>query len=284
MNYADLVLGTWYPIGGMSQVVRGLEQLAREKGSQFFYNSPVRDLNLIGGEIKSISVKRNNVHTDHVIAAADYHHVEQNLLPTHARKYKPKYWEDRVLAPSSLIFFLGMNKRVKGLLHHTLFFDEDFQLHAKEIYQDPKWPTSPQFYVSCPSKTDPSVAPEGCENLMILIPVASGLRDTEEMREKYFRLVMERLESLLSEKLLDHIIFKRSYAHRDFIDDYNAYKGNAYGLANTLLQTANLKPSIVNRKVRNLVYAGQMTVPGPGVPPAIISGQVAAQVIIDKVL
>lgn len=284
MNYADLMLGTWYPMGGMSQVVRGLEQLAKEKGAQFFYNSPVSDLNLVGREIKNISVNGNKVQTDHVMASADYHHVEQSLLPIHARKYKPKYWDDRVLAPSSLIFFLGLNKRIKGLLHHTLFFDKDFGLHATEIYEDPKWPTSPQFYVSCPSKTDPSVAPEGCENLMILIPVAAGLKDTEEIREKYFRLVIARLESLLGEEILDHIIIKRSYAHRDFINDYNAFKGNAYGLANTLLQTANLKPSIVNRKVKNLVYAGQMTVPGPGVPPAIISGQVGARVIIDKVL
>jgi len=283
MNYADLVLGTWYPIGGMSQVVQGLEQLAKEKGAQFFYDSPVSDLNLNVREIKSISVNGNNVRTDHVIASADYHHVEQNLLPTHLRKYKPNYWDNRVLAPSCLIFFLGLNKKVTGLLHHTLFFDEDFGLHAKEIYKEPKWPTSPQFYVSCPSITDHSVAPEGCENLMILIPVASGLSDTEEIREKYFQLVMERLESLLGEELISTIIIKRSYAHRDFIKDYNAFKGNAYGLANTLLQTANLKPTIVNRSVSNLVYAGQMTVPGPGVPPAIISGQVAAKIIIDKV-
>lgn len=284
MNYADLVLGTWYPIGGMSQVVRGLEQLAKEKGARFFYDSPVGGLTVKGREIKSISVNGNKLTTDHVVASADYHHVEQTLLPAHVRKYKPKYWDERTLAPSSLIFFLGLNKKVKGLLHHTLFFDEDFGLHAEEIYKDPKWPTSPQFYVSCPSKTDTSVAPEGCENLMILIPVASGLRDTEDVREKYFQLVMERLESLLGEELSNHIITKRSYAHRDFIGDYNAFKGNAYGLANTLLQTANLKPSIFNKRVNNLVYAGQMTVPGPGVPPAIISGQIAARVTIDKVI
>lgn len=235
MNYADLVLGTWYPIGGMSQVVRGLEQLAIEKGAQFFYNSPVSNLTLNGQGIKSIFVNGNNLPTDHVIASADYHHVEQNLLPAHVRKHKPKYWNDRVLAPSSLIFFLGLNKRVKGLLHHTLFFDEDFGLHAKEIYHDPKWPTSPQFYISCPSKTDSSVAPEGCESLMILIPVAAGLNDTEEIREKYFRLVVQRLESLLGENISEHIVLKRSYAHRDFISDYHAYKGNAYGLANTLM-------------------------------------------------
>jgi phytoene desaturase len=282
MNYADLVLGTWYPMGGMSRVVEGMEQLAKEKGVRFFYDSPVKNLTLNGRAIKSMSVNGDSIQTDHVVASADYHYVEQHLLPSHVRKYKPQYWDTRLLAPSSLIFFLGLNKKVNGLLHHTLFFDEDFGLHAKEIYHEPKWPTSPQFYVSCPSKTDPSSAPQGSDSLMILIPVAAGLIDTDDTREKYFKLVIKRLESLLGEDLSEHVVFKKSYAHRDFIDDYNAFKGNAYGLANTLLQTANLKPSIVNRNVSNLVYAGQMTVPGPGVPPAIISGQIAAQVIIDR--
>jgi phytoene desaturase len=187
-----------------------------------------------------------------------------------------------VLAPSSLLFYIGVNKKIKNLAHHTLFFDEDFSLHAREIYDDPKWPTAPQFYVSCPSKTDPSVAPEGGENLFVLIPVAPGLVDTEAQREKYFNLVMARLENLLDEKIRDHIIFKRSYAHSDFISDYNAFRGNAYGLANTLKQTANLKPGIVNKKITNLFYTGQLTVPGPGVPPSLISGQVVARELIKQ--
>jgi phytoene desaturase len=163
-----------------------------------------------------------------------------------------------------------------------LFFDEDFGVHAKEIYNDPKWPTAPQFYISCPSKTDPNVAPEGCENLLILIPVATGLDDEETIREKYFELIMERLEKITGERIKDHIVFKRSYAHNDFISDYNAFRGNAYGLANTLMQTANLKPGILNKKVKNLFYTGQLTVPGPGVPPSIISGQVVARELIKQ--
>jgi len=283
MNYADMHLGTWYPQGGMHKIVDAMEKLAIEKGVQFFYNTPVSKLNLNERGIKSISHQHGDVDTDYVVASADYHHIEQKLLPSWARKYEPSYWDARTFAPSSLIFFLGLNKKINGLLHHTLFFDEDFALHAAEIFEKPQWPTAPQFYVSCPSKTDPSVAPEGCENLMILIPVAAGLHDGDETREKYFRIVIDRLESLIGEEIKPHIVFKRSYAHRDFSDDYNAYKGNAYGLANTLLQTANLKPSMINPKIKNLVYAGQLTVPGPGVPPSIISGQVAADLIKDKV-
>ena len=181
------------------------------------------------------------------------------------------------MAPSSLIFYLGVNKKIEHLLHHTLFFDEDFTKHAEQIYDDPQWPTAPQFYVSCPSKTDPSVAPEGSENIFILIPVAPGLTDNEETRERYFEKIITRLEQLIGQNIRDHIVFKRSYAHRDFVHDYNAFKGNAYGLANTLMQTANLKPSIINKKIRNLFYTGQLTVPGPGVPPSIISGKVVAK-------
>jgi phytoene desaturase len=277
MNYADMALGTWYPMGGMFKIVEGMVALAKEKGVKFKFESPVDRLEMNSTKLKGIFSNGSYSAHDFVIAGADYNHVEQQLLPSAFRRYDEKYWDKRVMAPSSLLFYLGLNKRVKNLLHHTLFFDEDFSLHAKEIYENPRWPTSPQFYVSCPSKTDPSVAPEGHENILILIPVAPGLQDEDSIREKYFDLVINRLENLIGESIRDSIVYKRSYAHRDFVSDYHAFKGNAYGLANTLWQTANLKPSIVNKKVGNLFYTGQLTVPGPGVPPSIISGQVVAE-------
>lgn len=282
MNYADMALGTWYPMGGMYKIVEGMTAVAREQGAKFRFNAPVQALEMNGVRAKGLLVNNSVEHFDYVVASADYHHVEQQLIPEKYRKYKETYWDKRVLAPSSLLFYVGLNKKLKGLLHHTLFFDEDFSLHAKEIYEDPKWPTSPQFYVSCPSQTDPSVAPEGYENLLILIPVAPGLDDNETIREKYFTLVIDRLEKIIGEKVKPHIVYKRTYAHNDFIADYNAYKGNAYGLANTLMQTANLKPSIINKKINNLFYTGQLTVPGPGVPPSIISGQVAAKELVKR--
>lgn len=282
MNYADMVLGTWYTQGGMHKVVEAMESLAKEHNVKFAYSNEVERLNMVGNKIRSVLSARKEFTSDFVIASADYHHFEQKLLPPMNRKYDDKYWSQRTLAPSALIFFLGVNKRIKGLSHHTLFFDQDFSVHAKEIYEQPQWPSTPQFYISCPTKSDSSVAPEGCENLMILVPVASGLIDTDEIRETYFKIIISRLESILGEKISPHIVFKRSYAHNNFAQDYNSFRGNAYGLANTLMQTANLKPSMLNPKVSNLVYTGQLTVPGPGVPPSIISGQVAAQLIIDK--
>lgn len=280
MNYADMALGTWYPMGGMYKVIDAMVTLAKSLGVKFEFNSNVERLALSGNTATGLVVNGVFREFSYIVASADYHHVEQDLLPETHRRYDKSYWNKRVMAPSSLIFYLGINKKVEHLLHHTLFFDEDFANHAEEIYDRPQWPTAPQFYVSCPSKTDPSVAPAGCENIFILIPVAAGLSDDEVTREKYFQLIMKRLEKLTGQNITDHIVFKRSYAHRDFIGDYNAFKGNAYGLANTLSQTAILKPSIVNNKVKNLFYTGQLTVPGPGVPPSIISGQVVAKQLI----
>jgi phytoene desaturase len=282
MNYADMSLGTWYPKGGMFKIVEGMVKLAEEKGVKFLFNSPVEGLVLSGKKIEAITVAGKSNAIDHVVAGADYHHVEQDLLPSFYRRYSEKYWNERSLAPSSLIFYLGTNKKLDNLLHHNLFFDTDFKQHTDEIYRDPSWPTDPLFYVCCPSKTDDTVAPQGCENIFILIPVASGLTDDEPTRDKYFELVMDRMEKLTGQSIKSHVIYKKSYAHSDFIENYNSYKGNAYGLANTIRQTANLKPTIINKKVNNLFYTGQLTVPGPGVPPSLISGQVVANELMKR--
>ena len=282
MNYADMILGTWYPKGGMHKIIEGMVNLATSLGVHFEFNSDVKQIDVKNNKVESIIVNNEKRGYDFVVAGADYHHTEQKLLQPQHRNYTKGYWQDRVLAPSSLIFYLGVNIRLKGLIHHNLFFDQDFQLHISEIYEKPAWPTNPLFYVCCSSFTDETVAPTGHENVFILIPVAPGLRDDTATREKYFDLVMDRLEQLTNQKIRNHIVFKKSYAHTDFMNDYNAFKGNAYGLANTLFQTANLKPSIRNKKVKNLFYAGQLTVPGPGVPPSIISGQVAAAELIKE--
>lgn len=282
MNYADMALGTWYPMGGMYKIIEGMVELATQQGVKFQFNSAVERIEMNG--VKAEGMWSNNVFqpSDYIVAGADYHHVEQQLLPEKVRRYSTAYWNSRTMAPSSLIFYVGVNKRIQHLLHHTLFFDEDFSIHAREIYETPQWPSAPQFYVSCPSKTDPTVAPDGCENLLILIPVAPGLKDETTLRDKYFDMIMDRLENIVGENIRKHIIYKRSYAHNDFIADYNAFRGNAYGLANTLRQTANLRPSILNKRVTNLFYTGQLTVPGPGVPPALISGQVVARELIMR--
>ncbi len=277
MNYADLSLGTWYPMGGMHRIVEAMVRVAEENGVRIHLNQEVKGFEYhADGKIAAVLTDQSRFETDVVIGGADYEHIDQQLLPVEKRNYSKKYWDSRKMAPSSLLFYLGVNKRIPNLLHHNLFFDEDFGLHATEIYDDPKWPSKPLFYVSCPSKTDSSVAPEGSENLFLLVPVAPGLTDDEATREKYYHLIMDRLEARTGTDIRSHVVYKRSYAHRDFIEDYHAFKGNAYGLANTLGQTAVLKPSLKSKRISNLYFTGQLTTPGPGVPPSLISGEVVS--------
>jgi phytoene desaturase len=281
MNYAEITMGTWYPMGGMHEIIKGMVALAQEKGVRLLLNQNVTQIEVKDGQAQRVITETDVFEADVVVAGADYHHVDNKLLAPKYRNYSEAYWNKRVMAPSSLLYYLGVNKRLPKLLHHNLFFDEDFKQHAYEIYTEPQWPSKPLFYVSAPSKTDDSVAPEGCENVFILIPVAPGLEnDTDEVREKYYNMVMDRLERYVGEPIRENVIYKRTFAHADFMTDYNAFKGNAYGLANTLMQTAILKPSLKNKNVKNLFYTGQLTVPGPGVPPSLISGLVVADEII----
>ncbi|AOM79528.1 phytoene desaturase family protein [Pedobacter steynii] len=280
MNYAGLKLGTWYPKGGFGKVIQAMKEVAEKQGAMFHTNAAVTALDVKGKHIVNLTSAKGTKDYAGIIAAADYHHVEEKLLNQTYRNYSEKYWDNKVFAPSCLIFYLGVKTKVGRLNHHTLFFDEDLKQHSQEIYKDAQWPTKPLFYVCCPSVTDPSVAPAGQENLFILMPLAPDLKDPEAIREQYFNLILDRLESYTGTAIREQLDYKKSYCVSDFISDYNSYKGNAYGLANTLMQTANLKPSLKNKKIENLFYAGQLTVPGPGVPPSIISGNIAAQQLI----
>jgi phytoene desaturase len=286
MNYADIKGGTWYPQNGMYSIVDGMVKVAKSLGVQFKLGEEVMHVEVENGTANKVVTRLNdtgieNIYSfDVLVGAGDYHHIETNLLEKKYQSYSKKYWDSRVLAPSSLLFYVGLNKKLNGVTHHSLFFDTDFSVHGNEIYNNPMWPSNPLFYASVPSVTDASVAPVGCENLFLLIPIAAGLEgDTAEIREVYFNILMDRLEKKWGQSIKDAIIYKRSYAVADFKNDYHSFKGNAYGLANTLLQTAFLKPSCKSKKVKNLYYTGQLTVPGPGVPPSLISGEVVANLI-----
>ncbi|MBX2925691.1 MAG: phytoene desaturase [Chitinophagaceae bacterium] len=279
MNYADMKLGTWYPMGGMYELVKAMCALAMEHHVELQLGITATKIRV--KEQMATHVLTNDVtfETDVLVGAADYYHIENNLLDKESRSYSKRYWSKKTMAPSALIYYVGVAKKLNRLKHHNLFFEHDFNRHAKTIYETGEWPEQPLFYVCCPSRTDETVAPAGMENLFILIPVAAGLTDTETIRADYFNRVIQQLEAFCGENLKQHIVYERSYAGSDFLKDYHAYRGNAYGLANTLTQTAFMKPSIKSKKIKNLFFAGQLTVPGPGVPPAIISGQVVADYI-----
>ncbi|OCB77899.1 phytoene desaturase family protein [Flavobacterium crassostreae] len=278
MNYADFGLGTWHPKTGMFDVVNAIESLARELGVRFYTNSPIEKIIVQNKTAKAIVVHGTRIDSDLVVSGADYQHTETLLDPEY-RVYSKDYWESRVFAPSSLLFYVGFNKKIPNISHHALFFDVDFKQHAKDIYDQPQWPKEPLFYANFPSLTDPTAAPAGMESGFFLVPLAPGIEDTEALREEYFNKIMHRFETLTNQSVQNNIIFKHSFCKNDFVEQYNSYKGNAYGMANTLLQTAFLRPKLKSKKVKNLFFTGQLTVPGPGVPPALISGKLVSQLI-----
>lgn len=281
MNYADIKLGTWYPEGGMYKFIEAFETIAKENNVKFILNEEVISFEKNDNQVSKVITSKNTYETDIVISGADYQHTDRKLLNGSAN-YSDKYWDKRVMAPSCLLFYIGVNKRLNNIEHHNLFFDESLEEHGKEIYKNPQWPSSPLFYLCAPSLTDTSVAPDGCENLFFLMPIAPDLSDSESNREKYFKILLKRLEKRTGNDISDNIIFKKSFCIDDFKNEYNAFKGNAYGLANTLKQTAVFKPSMRNKKLKNFYYTGQLTIPGPGVPPSIISGEVVSKYILKN--
>lgn len=278
MNYADFGLGTWHPKTGMFAVVRAMESLAKELGVKFQTNANIEKIIVENKTAVAIQVNGERIDSDLVLSGADYHHTE-TLLEQEHRAYTEKYWDSRVFAPSSLLFYVGFNKKIGNISHHALFFDVDFYQHAKDIYDEPQWPKEPLFYANFPSLTDKTAAPEGMESGFFLIPLAPGINDTEALREEYFDKIIDRFETLTGQSIKNNIIFKQSFCKNDFVSEYNSYKGNAYGMANTLLQTAFLRPKLKSKKVKNLYFTGQLTVPGPGVPPALISGKLVSELI-----
>lgn len=282
MNYADIVLGTWYPMGGMHEIVKAMVSVAEEQGVVFHTNAQVEHIKTQGSRALGLIVNGDFVEADVVVSGADYHHTESKLLDAAYRNYDAKYWDKRTMAPSSLLYYVGLNKKIEGIKHHNLFFDESFDQHAVEIYDTHEWPEAPLFYICNPSKTDDSVAPQGKENLFFLVPVSTELKDNEAAKKRYFNMICDRLQKHVGEDIRPHIEVYETFAHSDFVSDYNSFKGNAYGLANTLKQTAILKPRCKNKKLDNLYYIGQLTVPGPGVPPSIISGKIVAELIKEE--
>jgi phytoene desaturase len=282
MNYGGYALGTWYPKGGFFELIKAMVKINENLGVKLHINSSIDEILINDNRVKGVKVNGVEIKCDQIICSSDYHHSEK-LIPSEFRNYSNEYWDKKTFAPSCLIFYLGINEEIPNLKHHTLFFEPELDQHIDEIYESKKWPNDPLFYVCNTSKTDENVAPKGHENLFLLMPLAINIEDNEEMREKYLEVMLKRLEKQTGvEDLVSKIDFKKSYCINDFKADYNAYGGNAYGLANTLNQTAVLKPSIRNKKLPNLYYTGQLTVPGPGVPPSLISGKIVAKELIKN--
>lgn len=274
MAHIDFNLGVWYPKGGMGKLVESLVALAKEQGVTIKIESEVTGFDFDINNIKSVKTNKDTIDADYVVMNGDYAYSEMNLLPSHLQTYKKSYWEKRTIAPSAYILYLGINKKIKKLVHHNLFLENDWMSHFDEIFKKPKWPNSPSYYVCASSKTDPTVSPKGMENIFFLVPVAPGLDDNDQVRSMYFDKILSHFEELVDENIRDHIVVKRVFSHRDFSSLYHAYKGSALGLTHTLLQTAFFRPRMKSKKVKNLYYVGGYTHPGIGVPMVIIASEI----------
>jgi len=277
MSHVDLTLGVWYPMGGIGAVVAAIQRLAEDAGATFSFGREVRAVTVRDGRVVGVETEDGPLRADMVVANADYHHVETELLPPEHRQYSERYWRSRVVAPSAFIVYLGLDRRIDALEHHSLFLARDWVKHFNTIFRRPEWPREPSYYVCAPSRTDPVMAPPGCENLFVLVPVAAGLQDEDDVRERFEDMILTDLETQIGQGVREHIVLKRTFAHRDFSARYNAFRGTALGLAHTLRQTALFRPRHRSSKVRGLYYTGQYTHPGIGVPMTLISSELVAR-------
>ncbi|WP_292519169.1 NAD(P)/FAD-dependent oxidoreductase [Methanoculleus sp.] len=284
MTHIDMNMGVWYPEGGMRAVVEALVALGREFGVEYRYNEPATAIGVEGGTARRVVTPLGAHETDLIVVNADYPFAELSLLPDGSRSYPASYWRKKVIAPSAFVAYLGVDRVVEGLAHHNVFLEPDWEEGFETIFDPYKaaWPENPSFYVNVPSRTDPTAAPESCDTLFVLAPLAPGIEDTPALRERFYDRLMGRMEEILGENIRDSVVTRRVFALSDFTSRYNAYRGTALGLSHTLRQTALWRPAHRSRRVPNLYYTGQYTHPGIGVPMTLISSQIVARELIDR--
>ncbi len=277
MNYVDLVLGEWYPTGGIRSIPDSLEKISQKYNTKIKLNTSVSKIIVENNIAKGVLLENGEkLYADIVVSNADVEHTDRKLLPTEHQTKSDKYWESRVLAPSAFILYLGVKGKLPQLNHHNLLFTKDWEHGFSQIFSNPEWPNDPSMYICMPSKTDNTLAPVDHENLFVLVPIASGLDYDKDFSEKYSEFILDEIAKYYNiSDLKERIVVKHTYSVKDFIADYNAFKGTALGLAHTLGQTAVFRPNNVHKNIPNMFYVGAGTNPGIGMPICLISAELA---------
>ncbi|KZX47778.1 carotenoid 3,4-desaturase [Haloarcula sp. KBTZ06] len=283
MSHVDFNLGVYYPDGGVGAVVDGLVELGEELGVTYETDAEVDEISRRKDGFLVETVHGDTTHPDEVVVNADYGHAERELLPDHERQYDDDYWDDKTYAPSAFLMYMGVEGDVEPLKHHTLVLPTDWDPHFDDIFDEPAWPDDPAYYLCVPSKTDDTVAPDGHSNLFVLVPIAPGLHDGDEIREEYREKVLADIADNTGVDLRDRIVYEKQFAVSDFGERYNATEGTALGLAHTLRQTALLRPNNRSSAVDGLYFTGSFTTPGIGVPMCLISGEHTAEALIEDI-
>ncbi|RYX86669.1 phytoene desaturase [bacterium] len=277
MSHIDFNMGVFYPQGGIHQIPDTLVKIGEKLGVEYITRTSVTSIQTKRGPaVKGVVLDNGEtLEADIIVSNAPISHTE-SLLPLPYRDHSQRYWDSRTLAPSALIMYLGLDEKVPSLTHHNLLFSTDWKKNFEEIFDAPQWPTEPSLYICAPSKTDPTVAPEGCENLFVLVPIAARTEYTREELEQQADRMLDIIEREMNcEGLRDKIVYKKLFSVKDFASRYNKQGGTALGLAHTMKQTAILRPNNRSKKVENLFYVGGDTNPGIGMPIQLISAELA---------
>jgi len=284
MNHVDFNLGVWYPMGGIGKVVEKLYDICVENGVIFNFDESVIRILTDKGTAIGVETTKSEYKADIIVVNADYPYSELNLLDTSERSYNRKYWESKLFAPSALVIYIGLSKKLDKLEHHNLYLAGDWNLGFDELYDlnDPYWPANISYYVNVTSRTDPYVAPKTGESVFILVPTPDNFVDTPNTRELLYNKIVSHIEQIIDDEIIGYEVVKRIFGPEDFVKDYNAYKKTSLGLVHTLTQSAIFRPSHRSRKVKNLYYNGHYTHPGIGLPLVLISSQILAKHLLNS--
>ena len=287
MTHVDMNVGVFYPMGGFYTIIQAIERLAVEHGVQIHTNSPVTKILVDqSGRAAGIEVGAAQVTADIVVANADLHHVETKLLEPKRQSLPAKWWDKKQPAPSGLLLFLGVKGSLPQLDHHSLLYTKDWQANFDMVFKkadgNSKVPAPASIYICKPSATDSSVAPEGYENLFVLVPIApdvaigaGGINGTGDvsLEAAADEIIAQIADWCEIPDLQERIVLRRTMGPADFAREFNAWSGTALGMAHTLGQSAFFRPKNVSSKVSGLYYVGHNAVPGIGLPMCLIGAE-----------
>ncbi len=297
MSHLDLSDGVLYPMGGFTRVIQSIADLARAEGVTIITGAAATRIVVEAGAATGVEYSTGGKTTfadaDIVVSAADLHHTETTLLRPEQQTYPEHYWQKKLAGPSALLLYLGVKGALPELEHHTLLFTREWQKGFDAIFgENPTVPDPASLYVCKPSGVDPDVAPEGFENLFVLVPIpadptigrgavggagaggAGGDGGGDPRVEALADRVIQQIADWTGiTDLASRITVRRTVAPGDFEHDLNSWKGTALGPAHTLKQSAFFRAGNVSKKVRGLYYVGGSTIPGIGLPMCLISAE-----------
>ena len=284
LQYTELADGVWFPIGGMYRIVESLVSIAEEHGARFVYESPVKQIVVGGNRATGVVLEDGTrMQADIIIANADLPYVYDQLLPD---RDLAKRMMDKQFTCSAIMFYWAVDTIYPQLAHHTLFLSGDYKASSDRIFHDHTLPEKPSFYIHVPNRTDPSAAPEGCDNLMVLVPVGCLYeeleQDFEALRARARKTVLKRLEGLGITDLESHIKQEVSYTPHDWREMFNLARGATFGLKHNITQLGYLRPQNRHGRYKNLYFCGASTHPGTGVPIAFLGAGLVEERILKE--